>query len=295
MHVLVTRYIYAGVNLIEERDGSGAIKAEYIYAGMDNLVRAVVNGITYYVHQDIIGNVVCLTDDSGQLIEQYTYDAFGKPAVRDAGGNVLSTSKIPFLFTGREYDWETGLYQYRARDYTPDLGRFLQTDPIDFSGGDGNLYRYCRNNPLRWTDPSGLTTYIYCTRCRDHLTGPLHCMRWSDQDAEVDEFDTNEYTNATSTTQGDPYGVNGPLEPGEYHTEPYGGGDRFPAGTPAITGQGQRPGRVTTSRGTRRSRLLWHGAGNSTGCITCDRPVPNRDTIIWIEEIDCGDRCPQHE
>jgi len=57
-------------------------------------------------------------------------------------------------FTGRQFDIETGLYYYRARYYNPYIGRFLQTDPIGY--GDGmNWYVYCKNNPLRFLDPSG--------------------------------------------------------------------------------------------------------------------------------------------
>jgi RHS repeat-associated protein len=59
------------------------------------------------------------------------------------------------MFTGREYDKETGLYYYRARYYNPQIGRFLQTDPIGY--GDGmNWYAYCGNNPIVWADPAGL-------------------------------------------------------------------------------------------------------------------------------------------
>jgi RHS repeat-associated protein len=61
-----------------------------------------------------------------------------------------------FLYTGREFLKEANLYDYRNRVYSPDLGRFLQTDPIRFSVGDVNLYRYVSNNPVNLIDPDGL-------------------------------------------------------------------------------------------------------------------------------------------
>lgn len=93
---------------------------------------------------------------SGQIAEQYTYDIFGVPTTKDGSGNLLSSASTPFLFTGREWDSETGLYHYRARAYSPTLGRFLQADPIDFDGGDANIYRYCANSPINLNDPFGL-------------------------------------------------------------------------------------------------------------------------------------------
>jgi len=66
----------------------------------------------------------------------------------------------PFTFTGREYDAESGLYYYRARYYDASIGRFIEKDPIGFAGGDTNLYRYVANNPVNWTDPSGLQWWV---------------------------------------------------------------------------------------------------------------------------------------
>lgn len=59
------------------------------------------------------------------------------------------------MFTGRRNDPETGLYYYRARMYSPQLGRFLQTDPIGYADGM-NQYQYCGSNPINWIDPWGL-------------------------------------------------------------------------------------------------------------------------------------------
>jgi RHS repeat-associated protein len=60
-----------------------------------------------------------------------------------------------FLYTGREWIAEAGLYDYRNRVYSAQLGRFLQADPIRFAGGDVNIYRYCNNNGVNYIDPYG--------------------------------------------------------------------------------------------------------------------------------------------
>ncbi len=62
----------------------------------------------------------------------------------------------PFSYTGRIFDVETGLLDYRARTYDPSLGKFLSKDPLSFNGGDVTLYNYVQNNPVNWIDPTGL-------------------------------------------------------------------------------------------------------------------------------------------
>ncbi|MBN2019549.1 MAG: hypothetical protein JW749_04925, partial [Sedimentisphaerales bacterium] len=66
------------------------------------------------------------------VLERYSYDVFGKPEIRNTNDEILTTSALGnrYLFTGREYDVETGNYYYRARYYSPKLGRFLQPDPV---------------------------------------------------------------------------------------------------------------------------------------------------------------------
>ena len=113
---------------------------------------------SYYSH-DGLGSIAHLTNASGTITERYTYDSFGLPTITNASGTVISTSALGnrFLFTGREWDSETGLYYYRARYYSPNTGRFLSRDPLSYRP-DANLYRYVWNNSLNRIDPGGLIT-----------------------------------------------------------------------------------------------------------------------------------------
>lgn len=118
-------------------------------------------GLWYNHHYDGQGNCILLTDTGGAIREQYDYDAFGMPYVYNAGGGTLGTGVQwgnRFLFTGREWLQELRIYDYRARQYQPELGCFLQPDPKEFGAGDYNLYRYCHNDPVNSSDPMGLET-----------------------------------------------------------------------------------------------------------------------------------------
>ena len=156
---VTTFYVYADWSLIAEYDASGALITEYVHGPMiDEIIAKIDTSGTVYYHHDGLGSTVALTDDQGDLIESYTYDVFGAVTMFDSSGLSLQVSGFNnrFLFTGREWIAELGLYDYRNRVYSPDLGRFLQTDPIRFTAGDVNLYRYVGNNPVNWTDPEGL-------------------------------------------------------------------------------------------------------------------------------------------
>src|SRR5439155_25816095 len=71
--------------------------------------------------------------------------------------NTATAISNRLLFTARDRDPDTGLYNYRYRYYSPSLGRFVQPDPIGFTGG-ANFYLYVRNRPVNRTDSFGLAT-----------------------------------------------------------------------------------------------------------------------------------------
>ncbi len=104
----------------------------------------------FYVH-DALGSVIELVNSNGIPAERYIYDPFGNVTIRSNAGRIVEN---PYLFTGREFDAESGLYHFRARAYDPRIGRFLQRDPTGFEGGT-NLYEYAHNNPTNYIDPDG--------------------------------------------------------------------------------------------------------------------------------------------
>lgn len=149
--------LFDGAQEIGSLEASGSYRS-YLSLGEFRLATETQTGLAY-VHAGLDGSVLALSDTSGQLIERYRYTAFGQLTVTDAAGVDLveqpDVPQSPWLFHGRLYEPETGLYWMRARHYSPDLGRFLQPDPIGIAGG-ANLYAYANNNPLRWFDPWGL-------------------------------------------------------------------------------------------------------------------------------------------
>jgi len=115
----------------------------------------------YYYHKDHQWSVIWLSNLSGDMIQEYHYDDYGTPYLCEVGS--IQCTSITSLddtygndrfYTGREYDRETGLYYYRARYYSPYLGRFISRDPIG-TADNINLYSYVGSNPLNYTDPSG--------------------------------------------------------------------------------------------------------------------------------------------
>jgi RHS repeat-associated protein len=158
-----TYFHYDGWNLLQEGSNPWSPARVYVHgARIDEIVYSVneQTGESAFHHYDGRGHCTLLTNSLGNISEQYQYDAFGYPYFFDGSGNVLPNGSAfgnRFLFTGREWIKEIGVYDFRSRHYLPELGRFIQPDPKEFDAGDYNLYRYCHNDPVNRSDPTGLS------------------------------------------------------------------------------------------------------------------------------------------
>jgi RHS repeat-associated protein len=154
VNAVETRYVVdPGGSLsqvLAETNASGVITAYYVY-GLGLISKITPAGQAYYYHYDGIGSTIGITDASGNIVNKYAYDAFGK---------VLSQTETipnPFKYVGRfgVMDEGNGLLYMRARYYDPQVGRFINKDPIGLAGGL-NMYAYVGNDPINLLDPTGL-------------------------------------------------------------------------------------------------------------------------------------------
>jgi RHS repeat-associated protein len=145
-----TRLLYDGLDRIAEYDGSNALQRRYVHGpDVDEpLVWYEGTGTTdrRFLSSDDLGSIISVTDSSGAVLGLNKYDEYGNPQAGNLGA---------FGYTGQAWLPSMGIWYYKARVYDPELGRFLQTDPIDVEGGI-NLYAYVANDPINAIDPLGL-------------------------------------------------------------------------------------------------------------------------------------------
>jgi len=158
-----TQYLYDGLNTVQETQGT-TINPILTGPGIDERYARDDNGGRTYFLTDALGSTRLLTDTNGNAVQRYDYDPYG------ATTQSSTSYSNPYQYTGREHD-QSGLYYYRARYYTPELGRFVSEDPLQLAAGP-NSYAYVGGNPVSYIDPYGLRDVdVYIWRAEGFSVG----------------------------------------------------------------------------------------------------------------------------
>src|SRR6202035_2687673 len=156
-----------GGEILDESDLSGNVQEEYVYFNGQKFARRDIstNAVHYYF-SDHLGSHSLVTDSSGSIQNESDYYPYG--------GEMVITNSDPVnhhKFTGKERDAESGLDNFGARYNASTMGRFMSPDPIHImkqkftDPQQWNMYAYVRNNPLRFTDPTGKYLCSDGTKC----------------------------------------------------------------------------------------------------------------------------------
>ena len=200
-----TRFVYNGYKLIEELDAlnSNAVLKRYTWSEVNFdaplSVYDAADNATYYYQIDGNKNVTELTDATGAVVAHYEYSPFGKVLV--ANGAYATTN--PFRFSSEYHDDESSLVYYNYRYYSPDLGRWLNRDPIGEKGG-WNLYWIVQNKMIDVFDILGLKTYrassVYAIlNDLDSGTDLNDALDAYDKKTKSSEKDCSNYSNSDGT------------------------------------------------------------------------------------------------
>ena len=150
----ITKYYWSGNTLMGESTGESY--TQYIYDAT-GIAGMICEGSYYYFEKNLFGDVVKAYDANGTEVAAFRYDAYGN-ILYESGS---MAEKVKIRYRGYYYDAETGFYYLQSRYYAPTICRFISSDQYELIPtlsqipGQLNLYAYCNNNPVMFTDESG--------------------------------------------------------------------------------------------------------------------------------------------
>jgi len=170
----ISTTIYLG-GLCEKITENGSARFLNYVNSPQGLIAIIVRGLTgppeiNYILTDHQGSYHCIADNAGNLVEELSFDAWGRRRNPETWtfDNMPSTYLFDRGYTGHEHLDMFGLINMNGRAYDPVTGRFLSVDPFvqapDFTQSY-NRYTYCLNNPLKYTDPTGELIWIFPNIC----------------------------------------------------------------------------------------------------------------------------------
>ena len=153
---VTTWYLWNDESLLAEFNAAGTRTKRYAYLGDDHAPQQVQdsNG-TYFVHNDRLQTPRFLTNSAAAVVWKASYTTFGSTTPNEDPDSNGVAVNMNVRFPGQYFDGESGLHYNHLRQYDPETGRYLESDPIGLNGGL-NLYRYAYANPLAYVDPLGL-------------------------------------------------------------------------------------------------------------------------------------------
>ncbi len=164
--VYTEKFLYRDqLNPIAKLDADNNLIEQYVYASKSNVPDLIIRGAEIYriISNHLGSPILVIKVSDGTIVQRIKYGEFGQ---------VLSDTNSgfqPFGFAGGIYDTDTKLVRFGARDYNPQIGRWMSKDPIGFSGGDTNLYRYVGNDPVNFVDMNGTDRTEVLTKAGTHV------------------------------------------------------------------------------------------------------------------------------
>jgi RHS repeat-associated protein len=167
-----TYYTWDGIRVLKTTDGEGALRQRQVHGQPPSGIPSVGDmamiesaaGDAYTPESDQVGTISKVLDSAASVANAYEYDAFG------VARSATETFANPYRFAGKSLDADSSLYHFIARQYEPELGRFVSADVL----AAGSVYSYCRNRPIVSVDPAG-------AQVTHDFTGPIPPGFGSDQ------------------------------------------------------------------------------------------------------------------